>query len=523
MPLGDEKHELIHDGMVNVLGPDYVSDDPAVMEAYTRDFWALSVVQRRAPEFVALPGSTQDVQQIVKLANRYKFPFSVIGGGILFTHVVACRPYWCLVDTKRLNRLEIDEKNMYAIIEPYVTHAQLHAEAMKRGLYMGTPSAGGQSSSLANHIAFGMQASAYRTGYAARNILGVEWVLPNGEVLRTGSLANPGAGYFWGEGPGPDARGLLRGLLGHFGALGIITKIAVKLYPWPGPPVFPTEGVAPEKKSELPPERFKWCLFTYPTLEKAIEAMFEISKAEIGGSLNHFAPFVYVTWWAKSREEYWSTWLEEYWQKNPKNSVVICLWGFASEKQLEYEEKVLKQIIAETGGKVVPDEVYQKYVPYAANNWIRDTNAGRVMRMGSGINGLLILDSMDNAPASFTLGWQLLDKYTPPILDSGPMSWVCSYDFGHFALVEIDHHHEKTEESCRASVRHAAEHSAQDIENQVTEFLVSALPANMTGPAFANFHLIVAKVKKALDPSNVANPTRLIDMEAMEKAAKAEE
>ena len=43
-------------------------------------------------------------------------------------------------------------------------------------------------------------------------------------------------------------------------------------------------------------------------------------------------------------------------------------------------------------------------------------------------------------------------------------------------------------------------------------------PANRVGPAFANYHLILGKVKEALDPSNVANPTRVIDMEAMEKA-----
>jgi hypothetical protein len=41
--------------------------------------------------------------------------------------------------------------------------------------------------------------------------------------------------------------------------------------------------------------------------------------------------------------------------------------------------------------------------------------------------------------------------------------------------------------------------------------------ANRFGPAFASFHLILAKIKEALDPSNVANPIRVIDMEAMEK------
>jgi glycolate oxidase len=272
MPFGDDKHKRIYDELVNILGREYVSDDPGVMQAYSRDFYAMSTLRRRSPEFIVLPGSTEDVQQILKLANRYQFPYSVIGTGLLFVLLGAIRPYWCIIDTKRMNRLVVDEKNMYAIIEPYVTHAQLHAEAIQRGLHMGTPEAGSQASNMANHLFQGLQGTSYRTGYAPRNILGVEWVLPNGEILRTGSLAVPGAGYYWGEGPGPDARAVLRGAAGHLGALGVVTRIAVKLYPWPGPRVFPTEGLTPMKKSVLPPERFRWYLFTCPDFEQVIEA-----------------------------------------------------------------------------------------------------------------------------------------------------------------------------------------------------------------------------------------------------------
>jgi len=492
------------------------------MEAYSRDFWAASVMRRRAPEFVALPGSTEDVQQIVRLANRHNFPFSVIGSGLVFALIGARKSYWCLIDTKRMDRIEIDDNNMYAIIEPYVTHAELHAEAMRRGLHMGTSLAGSQSSSLANHAFQGMQGTAYRTGYAAHNVLGVEWVLPDGDILRTGSLAVPGAGYYWGEGPGPDARGLLRANAGHFGALGIITRMAVKLYPWPGPPDLPTEGVVPDKKSELPPERFKWYLFTYPTFEGAIDAMCEIGKAEIGGILHHW-PTLFFNWiCAKSREEYWNTWLEEYWQKNTKNAVVVCLWGFASPKQVEYEEKVLKQIIEDTGGKLVPDEVYQRWVPYAASDLIRATNTCRVMRIGGCIGTALVgIDSLDDVLRTFSATtWEMLDKYTPPILDSDHSDWVSTYDLCHFASAELDFPHEKTDEVCKAVLMNAAEVISQDIKEQITEFTSCIAPANRTGPAFGDFHLILAKIKRALDPNNVANPTRLIDMDKVATAEK---
>jgi hypothetical protein len=521
MPRGDEKHRLIYDELVNILGADYVSDDPAVTQAYSRDFYAAGSLYRRSPEFIVLPGSTEDMQQVVRLANRHRFPFSLVGSGLIFPVIVARKPYWCLVDVKRMDKLEIDEKNMYAIVEPYVTHAQLSAEAMKRGLVNGTPEAGSQSSSVANHVFLGAQGTAYRTGYAPRNILGVEWVLPNGEILRTGSLANSGVGYFWGEGPGPDARGLLRALMGHFGALGIVTRMAIKLYPWPGPPVLPTEGVAPDKRSELPEDKFRWYLFAYPSLKEAIEAMYEIGKAEIGAIVHHWPPVYFDWWWAKSREEYWSTWLSEYWQKNVKNCVSVCLWGFASGKQVEYEEKVLKEIIRESGGKLVPDEVYQRWVAYTASNWVRDTNGCRLMRIGGcfGTN-VITYDSLDDTLRNFPSAWEILDKYTPPILDCDHADWVAPYDFGHFALAEIDFPHEKTDEVCRAVVVSAADSIAQYMKDQITEFSSCIAPANRTGAAFANFHLMLAMIKKGLDPNNIANPTRFIDMEAMERAKR---
>jgi len=521
MPRGDEKHKTIYKELVNVLGSSYVSDDPAVMETYSRESQSPSPTTQGRYEFIVLPGSTEDVQQVMKLANRYQFPVSVTCTGLFMIFCSAVAPYWCLIDPKRMTSIEIDEKNMFAVIEPYVTHAQVSAEAMKRGLVNGIPEAGAQSSSLANHVIFGMQGTAYRSGFAARNVLGVEWVLPNGEVLRTGSLANPNAGYFWGEGPGPDARAVLRGAVGHMGALGVITKLAIKLYPWPGPAVLPTAGVAPDKKCELPTNRFRWYLFTYPTLAEAIEAMREIGKSEIGGMMHSWPPTYYNWWWAKSFEEYWGTWVSGYWQKNVRNCVAVCLWGYASEKQVEYEGKVLKQIIKETGGKLIPDEVYQRWVPYAANNWLRDTNGCRMMRTAGGyFIGNATMDTLDESLRTFEIGWPVIDKYTPPLLDSDHPAWVHPYDLGHFCLAEIDFPREKTDEcDLNTMLPLLQDMTVKMIETQTASIVANVPPANVVGPAFANFHLLIAGIKNALDPNNVANPTRLIDMEAMKKAA----
>jgi len=524
MPLGDEKHRVIYNELVNVLGANYVCDDPVVTQAYSRDYYAAGMLRRRRSEFVVAPGSTEEVQQIVKLANRYKFPFSVMATGMFLPTAVAAADYWCIIDTKRMNRIEIDEKNMYAIIEPSSTHAQLHAEAIKRGLFNGVPETGGQASAFVNAIWGGNQGTGYRTGMASRNLLGIEWVLPNGDIVRTGSLATPGAGYCWGEGPGPDLRGLLRGVSGNQAALGIVTRIALKLYPWPGPPVWPSEGVAPDKKSELPPEKFKWYLIAYPSVEKAVDAMYEIGDSEIGMLLHHWPAIYFDWWWAKSREEFWSTWLEEYWHKNCKNVVAICLWSLASEKQVQYEEKVLKQIIKESGGEPIPKDVYDRWAPYAVNNWIRDTNACRWMRVGGGLgNTHIVFDTMDNALALFPAAWERLDKYTPPALGGMHSAWILPFDFCHQALGEVDYTFEKTDEVCQVVQQSFVELIKQDRQDGVISLASGMATLNITGRDFANVHLLVAKIKKALDPNNVSNPTRLIDMEKLEKKlAKAE-
>jgi FAD/FMN-containing dehydrogenase len=509
----DEKHTVIYDELINILGPDYVLDDPAGLFAYTRDWnWIVTGQMPRA-DFVVMPGSTEDVQNIVYLANRHKFPFSVVGSAQSSGFSFARRPYWCIIDTKRMDKIEIDEKNMYAIIEPYATFAQVSAEAMKRGLFCPCPGAGAQCSAMANHIFQGQHYTAYRTGYGSRGVLALEWVLPTGEILRTGSLAIPGAGFFWGIGPGFDARGLLRGLMGHEGALGVITKMAIKLYPWPGPKVFPTEGVVPQKGAVLPSEKFKWYLIIYPTIEEAIEVMREIGKCEIGVQLFHAAPIMFLFFGAKSNEEFWKTWLSGDLQKNCPHIVLVCIWSCASEKQLKYEEKVLEEIIHETGGKLAPNKIYEEWILDAYSYW-RENLSARGGRNGDFYVTCLTTDSLDSMPKALQIGWEMQDKYTPPILDCGHHpAWVLAYEFCHFAHGEVDVIMEKNDTVSSSILEMMREAIKTEIQNEMPGYMTGAAPLHQVGSYYANTHLIAAKIKKALDPNNVANTTRFIDME----------
>ena len=98
---------------------------------------------------------------------------------------------------------------------------------------------------------------------------------------------------------------------------------------------------------------------------------------------------------------------------------------------------------------------------------------------------------------------------------------MAPYDFGHFALAEMDVPREKLDESDVIAVGGILKDViTKSAEAQIPAFLLSTSSYDRTGAAFANIHLLVARVKRALDPNNVANPTRLINMEKMEPAGK---
>ena len=130
-----------------------------------------------------------------------------------------------------MNEIEIDEKNGIAIVEPYVIHAQLHAEAIKRGWSCNIIGAGSSCSVVAAACAYsGIGAGTMWMGGNAENVLGMEWVTLSGEIVRNGSLGS-GDGWFCGEGPGPSVRGIMRGTLGSRGGMGVYTKCAVRSGP----------------------------------------------------------------------------------------------------------------------------------------------------------------------------------------------------------------------------------------------------------------------------------------------------
>jgi len=502
--------------LTEVLGEEYISTDPAVMRAYSRNF--TSPLGSRPVECVALPGKMEDIQEIYRLANR--FDFKVIPTG---THLfMSCEPLipiydHLIIDPKRMDGIWIDEENMYAVVEPYATWGRLQVEAMKHGLTCYIPSAGAQTSVVANLTFQGYHMAAHRLGAGSRSMLAMEWVLPDGEIMNIGSTSSPGGEYFWGEGPGPDLRGMIKGVWGFFGGLGMCTKAGIKLFPWPGPKKWPTRGATPDKRVFLPEDKFKIYAIGFPTFDSVIDAMYEIGRSEIASVCVHLQKGWLAGELALSQEDYFSMWESEAYQKSVENMLVVMLTAYTSKKQLEYEDDVLRSIMDEYGGKFLSDEVQEGIAQVLVPDlMIRPNVLFRGFRVaGSFFDVKGALDSMDHGAIAHKTTLPFIKDFvkdkTPPFMDDdGGCHYICSYDLGHSGFFEMPFLYEP-DADCKNIKTLLAGLTAKGYLHDARHktypggFVVS-VGADIMGPFMGGFQKIIKNVKATFDPNYVSNP-----------------
>ncbi len=485
-----------------IVGDEYVSDDPAVCEAYGRGGYGREMydTERRRPAFVVLPGNSKQVQDIVKCCVMHKLPYIPVST----FYIGFCapeRPNMVTVDLKRMDSLEIDPKNMYAVVEPYVTYAQLQSEASKYGLYTNAPLCGSEVSVLANHAGQGFGQLGHRAGLANRKVLGVEWVLPNGEILKIGSSFNDSSGYFWGEGPGPDLRGLLRGWFGHFGGLGILTKMAVKLIPMPSAGVPEPWGLTPSTGYDLPPESYQFYNVLYPSMDALVNGMYEVGKAEIGGVCMSMPVLWRYIRKAESRDQFWITWqadLEKL-KKTPVHTLRVTIIGYSSPEQTEYEKCVLEDIAKETGGIVKTASRYS-----AAETFKPGASVEAYLPTGLFISQKLCCDSIDHALKITETGCAVKrEKYVPPFLDDLDCRYINSYDLGHFGYCEVVSFY--GEDGVEAAARYELESIRDDINNKAYSGAQWTHLHDLIGEGDGKYHLLMQKIAEAFDPHQLSN------------------
>jgi len=503
-----------YEALADVLGPEQVCDDPAVTSGYSY-MWLIYSTHaqsgRYRPAAVALPGSTDDVQRIIKIANRYKFNYIPVGTNLL-PPTIPTRADTVVIDPKRMNRiLEIDQENMYAVVEPYVTYAQLQAETQKRGLTITVAEAGAQVSVVANNMFQGMGGTGHKFGYN-RGILGCDWVLPNGELLRIGSRGNTGGDWFWGDCAGLNLKGLLRADSGHCGGLGMVTAMAVKLFPYPGPRQFPVKGANPNFSAEFPQDRFKVNLIKFPSREKLVDAMYEIGHAEIAAAVHEEPASMILSYESPSVEYFWEHWPQ--FQKEWRNVLSVTLIGFSSPRQIAYESTVLDAIVKELGGEYIQEDSELWKIAAMGNlgEQIRTGMSNRLFRIAGDffVVGGFAFDSLDQSlKMSKEYMWPIINEGIAKghfVPDDTENDWLNSYQMGHFSETEPLIYFEHDLGAGATFLNSYVQTIVEAVKRKMCPTWPLGPMTYITGPQMCNYHELLLNIKKAIDPRLTSNP-----------------
>ena len=213
--------EQIVQALVGIVGAENVLT--AKSDKITHSYDATQEVY--LPDVVVYAASVEDVSAIIKIANKYRIPVLPRGAGSGFTGgTLPVNGGIVLVLTRMDRILDIDTENLTAEVEPGVVTGELQRQVEKLGLFYPPDPASKEFSTLGGNVAEcagGPRCVKY--GVTKDYVLGLEVVMPTGEIIRTGgkTLKNV-VGY-----------DLTKLFVGSEGTLGVVTKIILKLLPKP--------------------------------------------------------------------------------------------------------------------------------------------------------------------------------------------------------------------------------------------------------------------------------------------------
>jgi len=203
-----------------IVGDTNLLSGEAIPEDYAHDE-ALTVSPQR-PAHLAKPGSAEEVAELLKAASEHGVPVTARGSGTGLSGGAQPREDGLVISFERMNAvLEIDTENHVAVVQPGVTLSELDEKTTAAGLGY-TVHPGELSASVGGNVgtnAGGMRAVKY--GVTRHNVVGLQAVLPTGEIIRTGGKTSKvSTGY-----------DLTQLIIGSEGTLAIATEVIVKLHP----------------------------------------------------------------------------------------------------------------------------------------------------------------------------------------------------------------------------------------------------------------------------------------------------
>lgn len=204
-----------------VVGEEWFLDTPEDLASYSYD----AFLPEFKPDGVVLPSSTEEVSKILQIASRENISITPRGAGTNICGGSVAKKGGLIIVFHRMDKiLEIDTDNMCAVVQPGVVNAELQKQAGLKGLMYPPDPASMFVSTIGGNVALNAGGPrGVKYGVTRDYLLGMEVVLPSGNVIRTGGKnLKSVTGY-----------DLTRLLCGSEGTLGIITEITVRLIPQP--------------------------------------------------------------------------------------------------------------------------------------------------------------------------------------------------------------------------------------------------------------------------------------------------
>ena len=517
--------DTVYKALEAVVGERNITCAPAILDTYAFQWcYEIEKAQRgeepsrfgERPAAVLLPATTEEVQRIVKLCNEHSIAFKAYSTGMGPWAGVSV-PRSVQIDLRRMNRIiEVDDKNLYAVIEPYVTNSELQAELFKYGLMHHAQGAGPQTSPLASHTSFvGPGFTSPYTGFSGRNLLGCEWVTPEGDIIRLGSYDHTGK-WFSGDGPGFSLRGVIRGWMGAYGGLGVFTKAAIKLYSFPAPSdwKWETAGTVPHYDWKMPPY-WKLYVLNFQNWDDFEGAFYEINDHDAIMMATSSSTEGLAALFTDTKMEALEAIFGGLLVRTRRFFAVLI--AAHTEREYSYRTKLIDAIMKKHNGEDLIEEGLISPRPSHYAESIRNMLGGHAFRFSNCFQSTHGgMDTVALAVKLAKVNQPIKNKYIEQGVigdDRGEGIWITGYESGHMAHLEVPTVYDAaSKESCLGYAAYQDECNQVDLDQALGMpfFVVGDQIHNMYGKRTMNYPKWLRGIKAAFDPNEVGDSSHYI-------------
>src|SRR5688572_32116950 len=215
--ISPQRKSALRRELETLVGVGGVLSDPEELLVYESDGLTLF---RALADFIVFPRASDDVSAVVRLANRERLPFVARGAGTGLSGGCLPAEGGLVLSLMRMNRvLEVDYDNHLAVVEPGLVNLHLSWAVGPRGYYYAPDPSSQQACTIGGNIANNSGGPhTLKYGVTVNHVLGLEVVMPDGEIVWLGGRTRDALGY--------DLTGVF---VGSEGTFGIATKIVVRI------------------------------------------------------------------------------------------------------------------------------------------------------------------------------------------------------------------------------------------------------------------------------------------------------